>query len=221
MQNYEKRNEKSRGGGVDSLLSTSNNKNNNENKKCCVKVATRKWQINEQIDFVKLIMWLLVFSIMFVLSLQPVFASKSKISQAGQTSGGVAYNNAPQTIIDSGNALFTETGVNTSVILDLLNKVNNASVWSSVTKADGSAVTYQTARNFGEYSANGTANTNGNAQMMLKLLSNKTFSSEVKTTYNFYDGNNTVISVTGSELTEFTKQNWQVVYRSTSADEVY
>ena len=87
-------------------------------------------------------MWLLVFSIMFVLSLQPVFASKSKISQAGWTSTDMTfYSKAPMTVISgstSGNSivsgttpLFTTTGVNTGVIIDLLEKINSTQVWEN------------------------------------------------------------------------------------------
>ena len=87
----------------------------------------RKKKINA--DFVALIMWLLVFVVFLVLSLQPVFASKSKISQAGWTSTDMTfYSKAPMTVISgstSGNSivsgttpLFTTTGVNTSVIID-------------------------------------------------------------------------------------------------------
>lgn len=104
-------------------------------------------------------------------------------------------------MINQGNSLFKSNGdINTSTLLDLLNKVNDENVvndenGNKVEAVNG--VTYLTAKNFGQYGdqSSYTEAQKGNAQIILKL---------------FEDSTNTENGVDS-----FTEQYWQAVFRST------
>ena len=173
----------------------------------------RKKKINA--DFVALIMWLLVFVVFLVLSLQPVFASKSKISQAGQPSTTTYYTKSPVYIAGTNHsasntttapALFTKDGIDTEVLLDLLNMVNSTSVWTGKDATSGSN-TYLSAYNFGKYTDTARPNSTGYSQIAVKLFDGATLGSIT-----------TSVDSQNKNIDAATQQMWQVVYRSMDAN---
>ncbi len=166
-------------------------------------------------DTLQIVMWFLAFVTMFILALQPILQSRSNMTQAGWTStDGTYYANAPMTVIggsvdesthtinDGTKPLYTVSGVNADVLMELLNAVNSSSVWGSKTApTSGSSVTYLSAKDFGQYGDQSSwADTaKGNAQIVLKLLD--------------------TASNPENNVDDAAAQYWQVVYRSTSANE--
>ena len=173
-----------------------------------------KLQTNGKKDFLKLIMWLLVFSIMFILSLQPMFTNKSKISQAGQPNTTTNFADSPVYIAGTNHmssnttnapALFTQSGINTTVLLDLLNMVNSESVWNDYDTSGSN--TYLSAYNFGKYTDTARPNSTGYSQIAVKLFDGANLGSIT-----------TDVDDQTININEATKQMWQVVYRSMDAN---
>ena len=162
----------------------------------------------------QIVMWLMLFTTLLVLALQPILQSRNNMSMAGGPANNQYYANAPMTVIggsvdestytinDGTKPLFTANGVNADVLMELLNAVNSSSVWGSKTApTSGSSVTYLSAKDFGNYGdqSSWAESAQGNAQIVLKLLDDTT------TPTNNVD--------------DAAAQYWQVVYRSTSANE--
>lgn len=184
-----------------------NNNDYNKNQRTSYKTKTMKTTTQ------RMLMWLLAFCAMLAFALQPMFSAKMQTLDAGcptYLSGNYYYKNAPMYIAgDKGSAkgadysldmneiepLFTTSGINTSVILDLLDKVNDSKVWGSKTVSTGSDITYLTARDFGRYTED--ASTSNTSQIVLKLLDTTTNST--------------------NEINSASQQLWQAVYRSVSA----
>ena len=143
-------------------------------------------------------MLIVVLCFYFAFTSWKLFDNKSYAGTYGTTG---FYDNAPAILINQGNSLFKSNGdINTSTLLDLLNKVNDENVvndenGNKVEAVNG--VTYLTAKNFGQYGdqSSYTEAQKGNAQIILKL---------------FEDSTNTENGVDS-----FTEQYWQAVFRST------
>ena len=142
-----------------------------------------------------------------------MFASKTNITQAGQPKATDSYTESPVYIAGTKHtnsdttkapALFTQDGIDTDVLLDLLNMVNSESVWDGKNATSGSN-TYLSAYNFGKYTD--TARTDdpkkGYSQIAIKLFDGATLGSIT-----------TSVDRQTKNIDAATQQMWQVVYRS-------
>ena len=120
------------------------------------------------------------------------------------------YENAPVTVVgkDDESGLTTSlfsvlsddnlNGVNLNVVSNLLNVINDKSVWADVNE-DENGLTYLSAKNFGMYGDQSNWEIGqGNAQIVVKL----------------FDGGS--LDENASDIDKFLAQYWQLVYRSSS-----
>ena len=141
----------------------------------------------------QIVSWLLVFCALLVLAMTPIFSSKKSAPlDAGQTSDGVQFTNAPWTQVNTASKpLFTgENTVDGEVLYDLLAYINSTTVWNGVTKNNttpisGSKYTALTCEDFGKLDTS-----TKNAQLLVTLYKDTIVNSSSKAV------------------------QWQVVYRS-------
>ena len=150
----------------------------------------------------QMLMWLLLFCTLLVLAMTPIFSANKKVSlNAGQTGSGTQYDSAPWVQVNSANALFTGgSSLDGNTIYDLLAQINSTAVWNGVT-ATGKDNVYLSAKNFGKLDST------NNAQLLVTLFNGATLDA-ITTTNN-----------SNLDISNASKMQWQVVYRSMSNTE--
>ena len=156
----------------------------------------------------QMLMWLLLFCTLLVLAMTPIFKSKKSAPlDAGMTSGGVQFTNAPWVQVgkqDDGTVkpLFTgknadgTSKVDAEVLYDLLAKIESPTVWNGVTKDNattlsGSKYIALTCEDFGKLDEETENKNEKNAQLLITLYKD------------------TIVNSSSNAV------QWQVVYRST------
>ena len=149
----------------------------------------------------QMLLWLLLFCTLLVLAMTPIFSTNKKVSlNAGQTGSGTQYDSAPWKQVNSANALFTGgSSLDGNTIYDLLAQINSTAVWSGETA--GTQNTYLSAKNFGKLDST------NNAQLLVTLFNGAALDA-ITTTNN-----------TNLDISNASKMQWQVVYRSMSNTE--
>ncbi len=164
----------------------------------------------------QLCLWFLLLCTVVVLTLTPIFGARKPQVNAGSTSGGLQFTNAPWITVNNGEALFIGGHYkypDVLTVFDLLQWINDARVWDGYKKetpTQNSSITtdtyYLSAKNFGKLndgsaSANGgTANSNaaGNAQLHVKLVDSTTSNAVTSTwqvVYRSMDANNDILTI--------------------------
>ena len=132
-------------------------------------------RLNHKFEFDKIVKQvficfaLVVFAL--ILPFNQLFLQKSVTQlDAGRDANNNFYTNAPAITVGNGNALISKSGINISVLQNLVDIVNSDSVCADSVTKDGA--TFYSARNFGNYGdqSSWTANQKGNAQLSCNFL---------------------------------------------------
>ena len=173
----------------------------------------------------QLCLWFLLLCTVVVLTLTPIFGARKSQVDAGQSSEGTQFTNAPWVKVNTGNALFISNanggGVSAETLYDLLLQVNKSQVWvdsttnlyKMETSTQNTSVTentyYLSAKNFSKLDephvvADGL-DAITTAQLQLKLFDGATLGA-IETTDNSGDG---AVNIDGASSLFY-----QAVYRS-------